>query len=194
ESRGLALDDLFIFLIGLLTGWLGGENAHARRHAEQLRQVAEESRLLSEQERQRLDIVLEVLPLGVALSDTQGKLLRRNTTFRGIWGEDAPQVGEVAQYAYGQGWWSETGQPISTEEWALTRALRQGEVCPAKEVEIATFDGRRVSILSAAAPIRDARGAIIGGVVAEMDITERKRVEQALRRAQRETAQAEARL
>jgi PAS domain S-box-containing protein len=74
----------------------------------------------------------------------------------------------------------------------LARALQQGEVCPGEEVDIVTFDGQHKTILNAAAPIRDRRGIIVGGVVAEMDITERKRAEQALTEAKHATEMAEA--
>src|SRR5262249_47495594 len=62
-------------------------------------------------------------------------------------------------------------------------ALRQGEVCPGEEVELVTYDGQHKIILNAAAPIRDRKGMISGGVVAFMDITDAKHREQQIRHA-----------
>jgi signal transduction histidine kinase/PAS domain-containing protein len=175
DSSALIMEDLLIFVIGVLIGYLAGQNVAARKHAEQMRQR-------SEAERHRLDTVIEVLPSGVALSDEEGNLLRFNSQFKAIWGEDAPLVG-TADYARFQARWLDTGLPVSPDQWALSRAVRQGEVCPGDEIEIVTFDGQRKTILNAAAPIRDPDGVIVGGVVAEMDISERNRREQQVREA-----------
>jgi signal transduction histidine kinase len=54
---------------------------------------------------------------------------------------------------------------------------------PGQEVEVETVAGRRKTILHLAAPLRDERGALLGGVVADVDLTERKRLEESLRDA-----------
>ena len=59
----------------------------------------------------------------------------------------------------------------------MARALTTGEVCAGEEVEIETFDGERKTMLNHAAPIRDDAGRIDGAVVAELDLTDRKRLE-----------------
>jgi PAS domain S-box-containing protein len=125
--------------------------------------------------------VLEVMPVGVALSDREGNFLRYNSHFKEIWGKDAPLV-SVADYTRFQARWPDTGLPVSMDQLALSRALRQGTVS-GEEIEIVTFDGPRKTILNAAAPVRDIDGVIVGGVVAEMDITEAKSREQQVREA-----------
>jgi PAS domain S-box-containing protein len=174
ESTGLTLRDLFILVIGMLIGYLAGQNVESRKHAEQLRK-------LSEEERQRLDTVLEVLPAGLALSDREGNFQRYNSHFKELWGKDAPLV-SVADYTRFQARWPDTGLPVAMDQLALSRALRQGTVS-GEEFEIITFDGQRKMILNAAAPVRDLDGEIVGGVVAEMDISETKYREQQLHKA-----------
>jgi PAS domain S-box-containing protein len=174
ESGALTLEDLFILVIGVLIGYLAGENVATRRHVEQMRRRSEE-------ERQRLDTVLEVMPAGMALSDREGNFLRYNSHFKEIWGGDAPLV-KLADYGRFQARWPDTGLPVSMDQLALSRALRQGTVS-GEEFEIITFDGQCKTILNAAAPVRDIDGVIVGGVVAETDITEPKRREQQVREA-----------
>jgi PAS domain S-box-containing protein len=174
ESGALTLEDIFILVIGVLIGYLAGENVATRRHVEQMRRRSEE-------ERQRLDTVLEVMPAGMALSDREGNFLRYNSHFKQLWGGDAPLV-KLADYGRFQARWPDTGLPISMDQLALSRALRQGTVS-GEEIEIFTFDGQYKTILNAAAPVRDIDGEIVGGVVAETDITEPKRREQQVREA-----------
>jgi PAS domain S-box-containing protein len=63
----------------------------------------------------------------------------------------------------------------------MVRALR-GEEVKGDMVEIERFDAERSRrhVFMRAAPIRDAAGAVTGAVVAQMDITERRRAERAL--------------
>ncbi|HEY0880584.1 MAG TPA: ATP-binding protein, partial [Archangium sp.] len=85
-----------------------------------------------------------------------------------------------------------TGQPLKTEEWAMARALATGKPAVAEEIEIERFDGSgRATIINAAAPILDAAGKIIGGVVAEIDVTAQVRAEELARAAMERTARAE---
>ncbi len=136
----------------------------------------------SELERKRLHTVLELLPVGVFIADSTGKILQTNSMTRTIWGEDAPLLNEIDEYRQYKGWWADTGKPITTNEWGLARALTQGEVAFEQEIEIEAFDGSRKTILNSAVPIRDETGAIVSGVVVNVDITKRKQAEAALRR------------
>ena len=66
----------------------------------------------------------------------------------------------------------------------MTRAL-EGEDSPRQIIEIEPFGmaARRRIVLNSGAPIRSETGEIVGAVVAQMDITDRIRAEEALRRA-----------
>jgi PAS domain S-box-containing protein len=185
ETTAIFVDDFFTLAIGLLVGFLAGQNVEAHKRAERLR-------ALSEEHRHRLDTVLQVQPAGIALADANGKLLQYNDAFGAIWGAHAPLVSEIADYARYRGWWPQTGKPISSEQWALARALQHDERCPPEEVDILSFDGTRKTILNAAEPLHDDHGNVSGAVVAEMDISDRKRMEEGLRMAKYEAERAEA--
>ena len=143
-----------------------------------------------EAERRRLDAVLEATPVGIVVADTQGALVLTNAAHRQLWGADHPQPHCVSDYGEWKGWWADGshqhGRALQPEEWAMARVL-QGEERPRDIVEIESFDvppQRRIVLLSGAA-IRDSDGNIIGGVVAQMDISDRMRAEEALRQADR---------
>jgi PAS domain S-box-containing protein len=125
--------------------------------------------------RRRLETVLEVLPAAVIIANAQGKLLHVNRAFRDTWGEHA-LAGDMAEYRIYPGWHPDA-RPMATEDWAMTRTLRRGETVRGQEVEIQAFDGTRKTILNNAAPLRDDGGTITGGVVAFVDITERRALE-----------------
>ena len=133
--------------------------------------LGERSRAV-EEANTRLRTLLDVLPIGVAIADTQGKGVELNAAFRRIWGADAPLPEGVAEYGEYRGWWTSTGEPLRSEDWGMARALATGEVVSGDEVEIETFTGERKVALNTAAPLRDGSGAIIGGISAMLDITE----------------------
>jgi PAS domain S-box-containing protein len=93
------------------------------------------------------------------------------------------------------------GQPILRllpedryeEEYAILERLRRGEhVAPFETVRQAK-DGRLLDVSVTISPLRDARGRIIGASKITRDITDRKRAEEAVRRA-KEAAEAADRL
>ncbi|MFE1603178.1 PAS domain-containing hybrid sensor histidine kinase/response regulator [Methylobacterium sp. ID0610] len=128
-----------------------------------------------------LAATLDALPVGVIIADAKGRILRDNAANREIWGVP-PETTGWHEYGDWVGYRPDTGERLRAEDWAMTRALRDGQVVRDELVEIERFDGggRRL-YLNNAAPIRDAGGTIIGGVVAELDVTERIAVERRLR-------------
>ena len=140
----------------------------------------------AERERLRLRTLLDVLPVAVGMMDTQARVLENNPANKALWGEDAPVSGEIPQVQTWHGWWPDTGKPLAPEEWATMRALTSGETIINQEVEFETSSGQRKVVLASAAPIRDEHGAIVGVTGIHQDITERKRLEAALRQAERD--------
>ncbi|HIK05231.1 MAG TPA: PAS domain S-box protein [Trichormus sp. M33_DOE_039] len=135
-------------------------------------------------ERQSLRAILDLLPVGVIISDAKGQLLELNPAIKAIWGENAPLLDNTSQYHEYKGWWTNTGKPVAAHEWTLARTLTTGEANLEDEIDIETFDGDRKTILSSAIPICDATGAIINAVTVNIDITERKQIEAALRHSE----------
>ena len=147
-----------------------------RKRAEACLRASEERLRRSEA---TLNAVLDALPVGVIVADAQGRVVRDNAAHRELWGVP-PETANWEQYGEWVGWWPETGERIKADEWAMARALLRGETATGELVECQPFDGggRRL-FLNNAAPVRDAAGRIVGGVVAELDVTEARRQERA---------------
>ena len=139
-----------------------------RKHAE--RALAQSERLLK--------VVLDTLPVGVAVVDGAGDILLSNPASRRVWGELITSGRD--RYARSKGWWHDTGKPVQPEEWASARALATGETSLNEVIEIEAFDGVRKIIQNSAAPIRDATGRITCAVVVNEDISARNQAERQL--------------
>jgi diguanylate cyclase (GGDEF)-like protein/PAS domain S-box-containing protein len=126
-----------------------------------------------------LRTVMETLPIGVWIADRTGKLISSNQAGREIWA-GARYVG-IDQFGEYKGWWADTGMPIAPEEWAVARAIRKGETLLNEVIDIQCFDGTRKTILNSAIPLRGPEGEITGAFIVNMDITEQRRMEAALR-------------
>lgn len=128
----------------------------------------------------QLRIVLEALPVGVWLADADGHLVYNNPAGRDIWG-DAPHP-DVSGYGQYRAWRPDSDEPLAPREWGMYRAIAHGEIILDEVLDIEAFDGTRKTILHSALPFRDADGALLGGIVINVDITERRAAEQQNRR------------
>jgi hypothetical protein len=119
-----------------------------------------------------LAAVLEALPIGMWIMDESGRITHGNPAGRRIWA-GARYVGPESFGEY-KGWWSETGKRIAPDEWAAARAIARGETSLDEMVDIECFDGSRKTILNSALPVRGSDGRIIGAIIVNQDISERR--------------------
>ena len=158
---------------------------------ERLLAEAEAARAAADLERRRLEALLDQLPVGVHLAEApDGRLVLGNAAVRRIWG-GAPPSARIADYspdyvAYHRSG-PRRGQRLASDEWPLARALRTGAVVSDEVVDAERPDGSRRIVSLSAAPVRDAEGQVVGGVVTSTDVTERERL-----LAESEAARAEA--
>ncbi|MBI3529956.1 MAG: EAL domain-containing protein [Betaproteobacteria bacterium] len=131
---------------------------------------------------QMLRQVLDTLPVGVRVADSEGHLVLGNTASRRIWGASPAQGSPHS--AGPRGWRSDSGEPLEAADWGMARALANGETSRNEVVDIECFDGSRKTILHSAAPIVSAEGEIVGGVAADEDITERRVLADTLRESE----------
>ncbi|MFA6009868.1 MAG: PAS domain S-box protein [Desulfobacteraceae bacterium] len=75
------------------------------------------------------------------------------------------------------------GRPLKSDEVPLARAIMFGETCSREFIIRRTTDDDRI-VLAKASPIIDDNGKIVAGVVAFIDITERKQAEDKLRESE----------
>ena len=149
-----------------ISGRKRGEDALERVRAE------------AENERLRLNSVLEVLPTGVAITDAAGGTVQSNTEFERIWGGPRPAARCAEDYAAFRGWWADTGEAVKPGEWASARAMQDRRAVLGQILEIERFDGARAFVINSASPIYNADGSLIGSAVAIHDITDLRNAEQ----------------
>jgi signal transduction histidine kinase/ActR/RegA family two-component response regulator len=73
------------------------------------------------------------------------------------------------------------GRELSDQELPLQKAIREGRRTAPTELEVRLPSGRRWFTDASGAPILGKDGEVLGGVVAIVDVTERKKAEEALR-------------
>ncbi|MFW5972963.1 MAG: CHASE domain-containing protein [Bacteroidota bacterium] len=137
----------------------------------------------SERSEQRLQAILEALPAGTIVADSKGQVAFTNSAHREIWSPNGDQltVGDESFAA----WLPGTDSRIESDQLPIARALR-GEVVRREVVDIRLGNGQRKTILQSAFPIIGKRGGVEMAVGAEIDITEQKQAEAALRKRERE--------
>ncbi|MHB9097420.1 MAG: CheR family methyltransferase [Syntrophales bacterium] len=144
----------------------------------------EAARREAEAQKRLLESVMEVLPVGVAITDARGGNLKANRAFDRLWGGPRPPDGSIDDYAAYRAWWSDTGEPVRPEEWASSQAVQKGESVFGQMMEIQRFDGSRAFVINSASPLYDAGGKIFGSAVAIQDITDLRLAEKALRESE----------
>lgn len=165
------------------------QKKQARAHIENEHRAVKLARE-AQQQRLQLKAFLDAAPVGIGMADPNGKLIVINRANKELWGENIHLAEDLQGYKEFKGWWADEaehhGTPVSPDEWALARALRGVDV-DNDIVEIEPFDapGLRKTVSLSARPIRDERGAIVGGVVVQVDITAQRKAELALRQADR---------
>lgn len=149
-----------------------------------IEQALEDARKAAVEEKNLLETVMQVLPVGVAIVDSHGSSIRHNRDYDNIWRGPLPPVRTTADNAAYQAWWVDSGQPVQPHEWASALAVEQGEQVVNQMLRIQRFDGSQAYVMNSAAPIRDGLNNIIGSAVVIQDITELKQIEHALRDSQ----------
>jgi len=127
---------------------------------------------------QLLRLVLDAIPVGVAVAGPDGDILLNNPASERIW--SGVIKSGVERYPKMKAWWHYTGNPIAPREWASVRAIENGQTSLDEVIDIEAFDGSRKVIQNSAVPIRDEDHTIVGAVIVNEDITTRKAAERAL--------------
>ena len=124
----------------------------------------------------KLSAVLESLTVGVLIADVEGGICQTteevSRIFKGTTDDDS--YGEVLD------WWEKAGKSIKVESGPLGRAVREGRTSHGEPMEITCFDGSKKTILVSASPLRGLDNRLVGAVVLVQDMTEPKKIEQAL--------------
>lgn len=130
-----------------------------------------------------LSNVISALPVGLWIMNKEGKIIHGNPAGQKIWaGAKYVSVDQFGEY---KGWWLNTGELIKPEEWAAARAITKKETSLNEEIEIECFDGTRKIILNSALPIINSRGEVDAAIIINVDITELKQAELAIKKSEK---------
>ena len=150
----------------------------------------QKANLLKERERQiqhseellrvgkKLSSVLESLPVGVLIADSEGRICQMTEeVFRIL-----ESVEAADNDAYGEilGWWDADGRMIKEKLGSLTQALQEGKSSHSEPTEVRCLDGSTKEILTSASPLRGLNNEIVGAVLLIQDHTETRKIEEDL--------------
>ncbi|MGH7287620.1 MAG: ATP-binding protein [Myxococcota bacterium] len=144
--------------------------------------MSERAQETGEIEFQRL---LEKLPAAAYTCDVDGLITYFNPRAAELWGRE-PMLNDAADRFCGSFKLASTdGTPIRHDQCWMALALREDREYNGLEIVVERPDGQRVTALAHANPIHDATGSLSGAVNVLVDISERRRVEDVLREADR---------
>ena len=137
-----------------------------------LRDITERKR--AEAEQARLAAIVKHSDDAIISKTLNGTILTWNAGAQRIFGYEAAEV---------------VGRPITillppervSEEEQILERLRRGELIEHFETVRLTKDGRRLDVSLTVSPLKDATGTVVGASKILRDVTERKRIDQALR-------------
>ncbi len=174
------------------------EQVQARLHVEELVRLLEgekEALRRAEQEAahraSQLSAIFEAITDIVIVCDEQGRLVHANTAFytgSGLKPGDELSFSTLSQYPAHMQPLDMEGNPFPQDEWPLVRVLRGERLSSKNTVDLFFRDlqGHMRSFDTRGAPIYEASGKIVGGVIALRDVTRRRELERRLHRSERE--------
>lgn len=144
-------------------------------------------RICAERERDKAvrlqSALLDVLPVGLALTDTEGRVILSNPE----WERFVPNkrlLSHDSTSASRRRGWTNDGEPIAPEHFPGARALRGERCIPGIDFLHTDRAGAAIWTNASAVPLRDADGEIVGAVSIIMDVDAETRAKDALRQSE----------
>jgi PAS domain S-box-containing protein len=127
--------------------------------------------------------LLDKLPAGAYTCDADGLITYFNQHAARLWGRTPALNDPVDRYCGSFRLHSPDGAPMAHDRCWMALALQHQKEFQGHEIVIEQPNGTRVTTLTHASPIHDESGRLLGAVNVLVDITDRKRVEDALKEA-----------
>ncbi|GHG79218.1 PAS domain S-box protein [Comamonas sp. JC664] len=134
-----------------------------------------------EAERARLASVLDQMPAGVFIAEApSGRLVMASRQVEVITGKPFLPSESMGHYLddYGVSLHPD-GRPYTLDALPLARSLRHGEVVQSEEMLVQRADGQYVTVLLSSSPILSREGDIVAAVATMVDVSERRRAQEA---------------
>ncbi len=145
-----------------------------------IRDVTERKRSeeLVEQERQRLQTLIETSPVGIFLVDASGRILLVNREAQRMTRLPLQPDNTLQRYEQAIVYRRPDGERYEPDDLPLQRALHRGERTVAEEIQFEFPDGNTLLTLTNATPVYSAAGEIAGGLAVVQDISRLEELEQ----------------
>ncbi|HEU4618707.1 MAG TPA: ATP-binding protein [Gammaproteobacteria bacterium] len=127
------------------------------------------------------DTLLEKLPAAAYTCDAHGLITSFNERAVDLWGRQPALDDPVDRFCGSFRLFSPDGEPISHDACWMALALKHRREFRGCEILIERPDGSLRYVMAHASPIRNGAGDLLGGINVLVDITDHKRIEQALR-------------
>jgi PAS domain S-box-containing protein len=127
----------------------------------------------------RFRALLEALPAAVYATDAAGRITYYNEAAIELWGH-RPELGKSEWCGSWKLFWPD-GSPLPHDQCPMAMALKEKRPIRGVEAIAERPDGTRVPFVPYPTPMLDASGTLIGAVNMLVDITDRKRAEEAIR-------------
>ena len=147
-----------------------------------LLQEAQQAAKLATERANTLDAIFHAMTEGISVLDLEGHILMRNNTAASFLGKDRFIKDQLAEVLNLHSTYTVQGQPITEDDFPVTRALR-GERIRGERFVTTRADGNERILEVNIAPLFDATKMQIGVVSAFRDVTEQIRSEQRIRQA-----------
>ncbi|HEY7228789.1 MAG TPA: PAS domain S-box protein [Pseudolabrys sp.] len=141
---------------------------------------------------QASDGILDLLPIATFICDARGTILLYNRHATAIWGR-TPRPGQThEEFSQSYRFFELDGTPVRRS--MVSEVLATGK--PVRDVEriVERDDGTRLVVSVNIDPLRDGGGELVGAVTCFLDLTERKRMDNALERSKLQALEQEQRI
>jgi PAS domain S-box-containing protein len=128
----------------------------------------------------RCDVLLQALPAAVYTTDAAGRITFYNEAAAALWGY-RPELGKSEWCGSWRLYWPD-GRPMPHGECPMAIALKEKRPIRGAEATAERPDGTRIPFLAYPTPLWDETGELTGAVNTLVDITDRKKVEDAAQR------------
>ena len=137
------------------------------------------------------DEILELLPIATCVCDAGGRILQYNERAVELWGRP-PQPGQTHdQFVAECRFFGGEGEELPRSK--LAEVLSTGRPVRDEEVIVQRADGHQIVVLVNIDPLFNGQGKLVGAINCFQDVTERKRVMDALDRSQHNLREQEER-
>jgi PAS domain S-box-containing protein len=124
--------------------------------------------------------LIDALGIPVYTTDARGRITLFNEEAVELWGR-RPRIGKDLWCGSWRIYWP-NGEALPHDECPMAVALKENRPVRGVEIVVERPDGQRKTVLPYPSPLRDADGNLLGAVNALIDVTERKKGEDAAHR------------